>query len=263
MGTPYPDPKPAPLAPAFRLTRRKSFDSLDVATEVAVAGTTPSVADEIRLNVARMTGTAAKRAQLYKDVKESPNLFFNKIGMPHMADKTWKDVERSTAGPIRTRDTKDPRVCFANTARSPKSTKKPTSAKAPKPAKSPKTPTEPKAMQQNKELLQTTTQLVALFKDFLATTSINNALVPPSLDAIMEIPPFLPKIQPAPLPPVPVIPEQPRFELDALFSQDIIMGDANDGQGVEATEQETFEDDLEGDFEQLAESEVALFSSEA
>jgi len=210
MGTPYPETRPT--TPRFRTNhvKRVSYDALEVATAVAAASTTPSIGKQIRINVEQLSSTAAKRAQLYKDIKEAPERFFNRINMTNIADKTWKDVERSKAGPIRTKDTKGKMVSFAKPPRKPK------------PAKNKKS-TNRQRGKADKTLTVTTSQLFEIIRDMMAPAAVSNAL-DLAMEPTLDIPLFAPNIQPAPLPAI-TTNNQPQLNLDALLIDDIDMGD--------------------------------------
>jgi hypothetical protein len=219
MGTPYPETRPAPPNSMHKHTRRISYDALEVATAVAAASTTPSLGKQIRFNVGRLSSTPAKRAQLYKDVKEEPGRFFNRIGMPNIADKTWKNVERSNIGPIRTRDSKGKAVTFTKPLKAPKSAK----SEKPAPVKS-----EKKA---NDTITMTTAQLFEIVQTMMGPASVDNALA-------LDFPSFAPNIQCGPRPTRRPTNNQPLFELDTFINADTEMGEAG---GVESYEAQTGE----------------------
>jgi hypothetical protein len=178
---------------------------------VARASTTPSVAKEIKAHIDRCANTPTKRAKLYRDIKERPETFFTRIGINGIAEKTSKDVEKAKTGPIRTRETK---VTFERLP------------KASKPSKTSATPTEPRAMTSQQQLLESTNQLVSLVKDLLATTSINNALGITNREPLLDVPPFHPRITPAPLPTTQPADILHDFGLGSFMTQDIVMNEA-------------------------------------
>lgn len=92
----------------------------------------------------------------------------------------------------------------------------------------------------------TTTQLIGFAKELLATMTLNNALAVSNSDTIIEIPPFLPKITSISLPIIKPSAIHHDFDLSALLSQDMIMGDAS----AEANEGEAATEAVKGHSEE-------------
>jgi hypothetical protein len=141
--------------------------------------------------VERLSSTLARWAQLYKDIKEATDRFFNRIGAPNIVDRTWRDVERSNIGLIRTRDTKGKNVAFK---------------KAPKASKSTKDKKPANTQNKVKETETTTTmQLLKIVRDAMGPTAASNTLALTTLESTLGIP-----LSPSPYNPPPCLRSPPQ-----------------------------------------------------
>ena len=146
--TPHPYPRTMRFAQAYDPGNDKP-DAIDIAVATATAGTTPSVAKEVRLAIAARTKTADERAKLVTEIERNPAKFYHYIGMSDILKRILNSVNHETARASGSR---------------PATTK----SKAPKPAK---------GQAPAVRLPEPSPELINLFRDLIYLSQINNAIL--------------------------------------------------------------------------------------
>ena len=95
-GTPHHYPRMMRFAQAYDPGNDKP-DAIDIAVATATAGTTPSVAKEVRLAVAARSKTADERAKLVTEIERNPAKFYHYIGMSDILKRILNSVSHETA----------------------------------------------------------------------------------------------------------------------------------------------------------------------